>query len=243
MKSIPNHLHLHSLHLHSLRFRIYLLLMLLIFLFSTLVIYNNFSAFSLLRKNVYRNTEDTLILYQQHLEDTLDRTETWLYTLGLGSNTLFTLKNTAGNTTAWFGALYQLQTDLKEAMNTYTTNGFFCYLADKEQLITQSISADSLTFRQFILRMITQEEPNLSSWTVVETEGNYYLFRILYIDHAYVGAWVGLDALLDSLTGDDDTSRLVFSGGDGRLYCSGQPDLFITSPGQQQESPSRKSVT
>ena len=83
MKSLHAHLPANiqtHLHPHSLRFRILLLLMLLIFFFSTLVAYNNFSAFSLLRKNVYRNTEDMLILYQEHLDNTLERTETWLYT-------------------------------------------------------------------------------------------------------------------------------------------------------------------
>ena len=99
MKSVQVHLHP-----HSLRFRIFLLLMVLILLFSTLVCYNNFSAFSLLRRNVYRNTENALILYQQHLDDTLDRTETWLYTSALSNTALFTLKYTDGNTTDWFKA-------------------------------------------------------------------------------------------------------------------------------------------
>lgn len=232
MKTIQNYFHS-----HSLRFRIYLLLLLLIFLFGTLVAYNNFSAFSLLRKNVYRNTEDTLILYQKHLEDTLDRTETCLYTLAINNSALFTLKNTPQNTTEWFRALSQLQFDLRNAMSIYTANGFFCYLSAKEQLITQNFLADSLSLRQVIRQTVTQEAPNLSSWTVVETEGIYYLFRILYIDNAYMGAWVSLDTLLNSLTGDEDRARLVFSGEDGSLYCSGQPACTITPPGQQKESP------
>lgn len=218
MKTIQNYFHS-----HSLRFHIYLLLLLLIFLFGTLVAYNNFSAFSLLRKNVYRNTEDTLILYQKHLEDTLDRTETCLYTLAINNSALFTLKNTPQNTTEWFRALSQLQFDLRNAMSIYTANGFFCYLSAKEQLITQNFLADSLSLRQVIRQTVTQEAPNLSSWTVVETEGIYYLFRILYIDNAYMGAWVSLDTLLNSLTGDEDRARLVFSGEDGSLYCGGQP--------------------
>ncbi len=222
---------------HSLRFRIFLLLMLLIFFFSTLVAYNNFSAFSLLRKNVYRNTEDTLILYQEHLDNTLERTETWLYTLALNNTTLFTLKNTPYNTTTWFGALHQLQTDFRNAMNIYTTNGFFCYLPSSDQLVTTSNQKDTLPFRKAVLDSIAQEDSDLFSWMLFQTGDSYYLLRILYIDNAYVGAWVSLDTLLDSLTGKEDHSRLVFSDANGRLYRSGQPIQTITPPRQQKESP------
>ena len=222
---------------HSLRFSIFLLLVLTIFLFSTLVAYNNFSAFSLMRKNVYRNTEDTLVLYQQHLDDTLDRTETWLYTLSINNSSIFTLKNTASNTTAWFGALYQLQNEFRNAMNIYTANGFFCYLPSQERLITRDDQSNSLPFRQVILDSVSREKPELLSWQIFQTEDAYYLLRTLYIDQVYIGAWVSLDTLLDSLTGEGDDSRLVFSGEDGSLYRSRQPLLTITPPRQQARSP------
>lgn len=232
MKSVQLHLHP-----HSLRFRIFLLLMVLILLFSTLVYYNNFTAFSLLRKNVYRNTEDALGLYQQHLDDTLDRTETWLYTSALNNTSLFTMKNTDCNTTTWFTALSQLQTDFKTAMNIYTANGFFCYLPNQNQLITQSSQANVLPFRRIILDSIAEEDPDYFSWTLFQSEESYYLLRILYIDHAYVGAWVSLDTLLDCLIGETNHSGLVFSGADGSLYRSRKPVLSIMPPSQQKESP------
>ena len=232
MKSVQVHLHP-----HSLRFRIFLLLMVLILLFSTLVCYNNFSAFSLLRRNVYRNTENALILYQQHLDDTLDRTETWLYTSALSNTALFTLKYTDGNTTDWFKALSQLKTDFGTAMNIYTANGFFCYLPTHERLITQSGQASELPIRQIILETIAEEDSDFFSWNLFRSEESYYLLRILYIDHAYVGAWVSLDTMLDSLVGEEDRSSLVFSGEDGSLYRSLQPALSITPPEQQKEAP------
>lgn len=240
MKSLRSHLSSNiqaHLHPHSLRFRILLLLMLLIFFFSTLVAYNNFSAFSLLRKNVYRNTEDMLILYQEHLDNTLERTETWLYTMALDNTTLFTLKNTPYNTTTWFGALHQLQTDFRNAMNIYTANGFFCYLPASEQLVTTSNPKDTLSFRQAVLDAISQENPDFFSWTLFQSGDSYYLLRILYIDNAYTGAWVSLDTLLDSMTGKENNSRLVFSDTNGHLYRSGQPLLTITPPRQQKGAP------
>lgn len=225
------------IHPHSLRFRIFLLLVLTIFLFSTLVAYNNFSAFSLMRKNVYRNTEDTLVLYQQHLDDTLDRTETWLYTLTINNPSLGTLKNTPSNTTAWFGALHQLQTDFQNAMNIYTASGFFCYLPSQECLITQDAQSNTLPFRQVILDSITEEDPELFSWKIFQTGESYYLLRTLYMNQVYVGAWTSLDSLLNSLAGDNSNSRLVFSGEDGSLYRSHQTPLSITPPRQQRISP------
>ncbi len=240
MKSLRIRLHNNiqaHLHPHSLRFRIFLLLMLLIFFFSALVAYNNFSAFSLLRKNVYRNTEDTLILYQEHLDNTLERTETWLYTMALDNTTLFTLKNTPYNTTTWFSALHQLQTDFSHAMSIYTANGFFCYLPSCEQLITTSSQKDTLPFRQAVLDAISQENPDFFSWALFRSGDSYYLLRILFIDNAYTGAWVSLDTLLDSMTGKEDGSRLVFSDAEGLLYRSGQPSITITPPRQQKEAP------
>ncbi len=225
------------IHPHSLRFRIFMLLVLTIFLFSTLVAYNNFSAFSLMRKNVYRNTEDTLVLYQQHLDDTLDRTETWLYTLSINNSSIFTLKNTASNTTAWFGALYQLQNEFRNAMNIYTANGFFCYLPSQERLITRDDQSNSLPFRQVILDSVSREKPELLSWQIFQTGDSYYLLRTLYIDQVYIGAWVSLDTLLDSLIEEGDDSRLVFSGEDGSLYRSHQTPLSITPPRLQKKVP------
>lgn len=227
---------------HSLRFRIFLLLVLTIFLFSTLVAYNNFSAFSLMRKNVYRNTEDTLVLYQQHLDDMLDRTETWLYTSVLNNSSLYTLKNTASDTTTYFGALYQLQTDFKNAMSIYTVNGLFCYLPNHELLVTQSDQVSSLPFRKFILDSISQENLDYSSWILFQVEDSYYLLRILYIDHAYIGAWVSLDTLQASLTDTSNDSLLIFSGEDGSLYRSHQAPLSITSPRQQKKTPYAKEL-
>lgn len=232
MKLIKIHLHP-----HSLRFRIFLLLMLLILLFSTLVCYNNFSAFSLLRKNVYSNTEDTLILYQRHLDDTLSRTETWLYTSALTNTALYTLKNTASDTTTWFGALSQLQINFQNAMSIYRVNGFFCYLPNHKQLITQSDQVSTLPFRKIILDSISQDNPDYFSWTIFQSGDSYYLLRILYIDQAYVGAWVSLDTLSNSLIEKEDNTRLVFSGEDGSLYRSGQPALSIMAPILQKKSP------
>lgn len=225
------------IHPHSLRFRIFLLLVLTIFLFSTLVAYNNFSAFSLMRKNVYRNTEDTLVLYQQHLDDTLDRTETWLYTLTINNPSLGTLKNTPSNTTAWFGALHQLQTDFQNAMNIYTASGFFCYLPSQECLITQDAQSNTLPFRKVILDSITEEDSELFSWKLFQTGESYYLLRTLYMNQVYVGAWISLDSLLNSLAGDNSDSRLIFSGEDGSLYRSHHAPLSIMPPQQQRRSP------
>ena len=134
-----------KLKLNSLRFRSVLLLLTMVVLMIGLVAYNNYSAYTLLLKKVYSNTEDTLALYQKHLDEVLERSETYLYTTSTNNGSLISLKYMDMNTTEWFNALYQLRNSLQNAVATYTMDEIFCYIPEKDTYVTGSGNASITT--------------------------------------------------------------------------------------------------
>lgn len=223
---------------HSLRFRTVLLLLLLMVVMSVLIAYNNYSAYSLLLKKIYGNTEDTLALYQEHLDETLKRSETYLYMTATNDSGLISLKSHKKDTQAWFSALYQLQNNLNNAMATYTVDDIFCYLPEQNAYISGSGNSTfgAVTFRNRIKDAIQNDCLDLGHWSVVEQSGSYYFIRVLHIGGAYVGAWVSMDALLEDLAQNDQTnSRLYFVTEEGELLQNGQESITLTPPRHSDE--------
>lgn len=222
-----------KLKINSLRFRMVILLLLMMVLLIGLVTYNNYSAYSLLLKKVYGNTEDTTALYQKQLDDALKRNENNLFTTAYNSSFLRTLKAEEMNTVAWFNAAHQLQLTFQNALSTYTIDGMFCYLPDKDQYITYTHVAGQtgIAVKSQILHTIAGDSLNLSDWTIFELNNKYYFLRVLHMNQIYVGAWIDMDTLLNSLAQTADThARLYFMTYDGALLRSGQEPLILTPP-------------
>lgn len=218
---------------HSLRFRMVILLLLMMVLLIGLVTYNNYSAYSLLLKKVYGNTEDTTALFQKQLDDALKRNENNLFTTAYNSSFLRTLKAEDMNTVAWFNAAYQLQLTFQNALSTYTIDGMFCYLPDKDQYIayTHVTGQTGIALKNQILKTLAGDSLNLSDWTLYALNNNYYFLRVLHINEIYVGAWIDMDTLLGSLAQTADThARLYFMTYEGLLLRNDQESIKLTPP-------------
>lgn len=233
------------LKLNSLRFRSVLLLLTMVVLMIGLVAYNNYSAYTLLLKKVYSNTEDTLALYQKHLDEVLERSETYLYTTSTNNGSLISLKYMDMNTTEWFNALYQLRNSLQNAVATYTMDEIFCYIPEKDTYVTGSGNASitGIDFKKRIKGAIEDETINLADWTVIKEAGAYYFMRVLHIGETYVGAWTGMETLLELLAQNGKTNgSLYFVTPDGQLLRNGVEPLRMTPPEEKKNPYERELI-
>lgn len=234
-----------KLKLNSLRFRSVLLLLTMVVLMIGLVAYNNYSAYTLLLKKVYSNTEDTLALYQKHLDEVLERSETYLYTTSTNNGSLISLKYMDMNTTEWFNALYQLRNSLQNAVATYTMDEIFCYIPEKDTYVTGSGNASitGIDFKKRIKGAIEDETINLADWTVIKEAGAYYFMRVLHIGETYVGAWTGMETLLELLAQNGKTNgSLYFVTPDGQLLRNGVEPLRMTPPEEKKNPYERELI-
>ena len=229
---------------NSLRFRMVALLFIMMLLLFVLVAYNNYSAYTMLLKRVQGNTEDTAALYQKHLDDILKQNQTYLYTMATDNLLLKSLpyakKTSLTGITAWHSSLVQLKNTLDNAMNSYSVDGLFFYLPSDDYYITSNKqnNLSAMNIRRQIIRSINEGQIDLSAWTTFTESGNHYLFRVLYLNNVYVGAWIEMDTLLDKLaqkTGS--TMQLYFTTADGNMLRNGQDALIIPPPKAENHPP------
>lgn len=207
-----------------------------IFLLTSTVFYNNYTALDLLKKNIYSNTMDTLVLYQKSLDSNLEQTETYLRAKAIDNQrTLNTLRTASIHETDWFSAHYQLVQNFRAALPTYKTNSFFCYIPEKDQYIqhTNADISDSLAMRESITQLILSEETIHNTWRLLSVKGDYYFVYTLNYFGTYIGSWCSMDYLLDTVSND---TRLHFSTPEGELLRNGNESLFLTPP-EEKSSP------
>ena len=194
---------------------------------------------------MYSNTEDTLALYQKHLDEVLERSETYLYTTSTNNGSLISLKYMDMNTTEWFNALYQLRNSLQNAVATYTMDEIFCYIPEKDTYVTGSGNASitGIDFKKRIKGAIEDETINLADWTVIKEAGAYYFMRVLHIGETYVGAWTGMETLLELLAQNGKTNgSLYFVTPDGQLLRNGVEPLRMTPPEEKKNPYERELI-
>ncbi|MDY3918271.1 MAG: histidine kinase [Candidatus Limivivens sp.] len=222
--------------LSSLKSYVFCFLAGVILLFAVIVFYNNYKALELLRRNIYANTMDTLVLYQKNLDERLGRTETYLCAKLIdNSQNLNTLRTASLNETSWFSAHYQLVQNFNAALPTYTTNCFFCYLPEKNQYIQchNSNAAAAAAMKKTIPEKIRQEEVAYNTWMLLCVEGDYYFVYVLNYQGTCIGSWCSMAYLLDSVS---DNSRLHFSTAEGNLLRDRKEPLSLTAP-EKKSSP------
>jgi two-component system sensor histidine kinase YesM len=193
-------------------------LLFIMILLIGMVAYNNYAAFRLLRKNVYSNTFDTLELYQKHLDKQLSQAETYLRANALDNNAyLNTLHTTTLDDTRWFSACYHLRQSFNTSVSSYITDAFFYYLPESNQLIHSYSDGSALSshLKNTITSLLQSDQAKTGCWVQLNVDEEYYFLYTLYVQGAYVGSWVSMEHLLDSVNGND--GRLFFSAEDGTL--------------------------
>ncbi len=203
----------------SIRFYTAFLLLFLALLFTALVSFNNRAAFSMLLERVYRNTQDTVTLYQRQMDHEFSRAETFLYTLITNDADLVTLRYADGGSLQWYRALHRLEKSFKNALPVYGMDGFFCYLPEKDCYLSALHDSNSfLIMRKNLLEAIAREDADFSSWILLQTTEGDYFVKMISDRYSWIGVWIGADTLLNAAAGE----QFCFSEPDGTLLPRGK---------------------
>lgn len=205
-------------------------LFVLVLLFTAGLFYNNFTAFNFLRKNIYSNTTNTLIMYEKNLDERFRQTETYLLSKLIDNNqTLTSLRTASMHETSWFSSFYQLSTNFNASLPCYTTNCFFCYIPEKNQYIQSNNTNASVAaaLKKEIIHLITSEELQNNTWMLISVNDTYYFVYGLNYFGTYIGTWCSMQYLLNSVS---DSGNLYFSTSDGKLFRNNASALWISAP-------------
>ncbi len=172
----------------------------MLFLFLALIAFQNRTASSLLSERIYRNTQDTAVLYQKQIDYELDRIETYLYTVAFENANYTALCYQDNTSTAWHSALHYLGQDFRSALSLYAANGFLFYNPSGDDfLYTRQVQTSTLDLRNTLRSVISAEElPH--DWEIIECDDSFYLLRMIGVGKARLGALISVRSLLEAVT-------------------------------------------
>lgn len=218
---------------HTLRSRITLFLTLLILLFCLLIAYNNYSAFSILRERVFKNSQDTMIQYQKHLDDLLSRTDTYLYTVMLEDTNFRNISQNKQTGIEYYATKYRLSKEFQDASHSYMVDGFFSYFDKSDSYIAygNSTLVSYAALKNIVLDYIGQSPIPEDQWILLQTDQSYLFVRFMQSGDDYIGAWVSMRSLLHFLTDEEETnSTIYFCSKEGELLHDGDTPLTFLHP-------------
>lgn len=219
---------------YSLRLLLTIILIILLLLFSGLIIYNNHVAFSMLLKRVYINTQDTVALYQQQIDDHLRQNDIYLYTVITNNADFITVQNTDFQSTSWHNALRRLEKNFQNAISTYDIDCVFCYLPDTDTYVhayDNTVPASIRTPMKVLISSLLSDSPDsYTSWILLNHDNQYYLMRTVQTRGTYVGIWISLNRLLRVANQSMTESSFFFTSTNGQLLINGESSITLEIP-------------
>ncbi|MDO4284891.1 MAG: histidine kinase [Eubacteriales bacterium] len=216
----------------SLR-KLTLLFLLLILTFLFLVIsYYNTAALRILRNRVYRNTQDTAVLYEKQIDKELSRLDAWLYTLLTENGSFISLSYLQESDWDFYPAVQTLNRYFSNSLSDYEANALFCYLPGSDLYIAALANNEVYASMRQVSRTAIEQQARPSHWNLVRSGDVFYLIKYLKSGERYIGAVVSIDTLLRSVTnGDDERSSVYLSDDSGQLLENIASPVTITLPG------------
>lgn len=203
-------------HFRSLKTRILLLLIILEIIFAVLLSYNNYSALSVIKKRIYNNTKSTLVMYQKQIDNLMKQTETYLYTLAMIDSNVQKMIFAEDENVSWYIWLQHLKTSLTGSLSLYSVDGIFCYFPAHDCYLPATTDANAYQIRMQVLPGMMEGSADISDWHVVQCADMYYFCRILHLNGIYVGTWVSMERLIDTLVSDDNFSSMLYFSSDNQ---------------------------
>ncbi|WP_410511217.1 histidine kinase [Paenibacillus sp. BR2-3] len=190
----------------SIRFQLVAGFLIVIVPLIFLLIYNNFYAIEVVRKQTAVTHQTTMELFMNQMDNSLEEVDQYLYSAAVQETDLAYLRLWEGdNQQDYNKAKIRMYNKLKTDRNRFSqVDLFFIYSPANDDLIKTSLSAYSFAEREIIAAQIRQlfEDKkkldfNQEKWSVLNsTQQHYFLCRIIYTEGVYVGALVRADQLL-----------------------------------------------
>lgn len=201
----------------SIRFQLVAGFLIVIIPLITLLIYNNYYAIEVVRKQTAVTHQTTMELYMNQIDNSLEEVDKYLYSTAVQETDLVYLR-------LWEGDNRQIYNKAKIRMyNKLTADHgrfskvdlFFIYSPANDDLIKTSLSTYSFAERETItadIRHLFEEKKkynwNQENWSVFNSMQHNYLYRILYTEGIYIGVLVRADQLLIPLQSISQSDRV-----------------------------------
>lgn len=192
---------------------------------------SNTYAIYLVRKQVYESNKNTLRLYMNQMDRTLQQIEDYLVGLEVQEvnlNKIGTKEKGLDKQLAYYRLNQKFTSDLRQNYNML--NGLFAYSGvDQKSVIVHNTVEDYEQQMELegYLEKIFQENGNnearmQNSWYMEEIGTESYLFRIYEQENVYWGAWIGVERGLNNLFTVEITGldNLVVSDKKGNAFTS-----------------------
>lgn len=199
----------------SLLFYTYLLIGTLSVLIISLFAFSYWYALSALREQVYETNRSTLSMYSNNIDDSFQNVERFLS--GFNYNDEDLAKMHSSHELERYLSLSREHKKLQESLPSHSgIDGFFVFNPDYD-LYASTYQTRVSDAEHSALRADLRENLGESldvcpdKWFSYQVGHRYYLFRIVYLDGSYIGAWVNIENLLDPL-------KQTPLGQDGMIY-------------------------
>ncbi|MFC4099347.1 sensor histidine kinase [Paenibacillus xanthanilyticus] len=208
-----------------------------------LLIASNHYSIQVVRGQIAQSSQNTVSLYMNQIDNSLEETGNYLYTLAAQETSLMNLKLWEGNYhQAYNQAKIEMYNKISEEIATQKqVDTLFIYSSANDDLIQTTTGRSTFEER----RQVTEEVKRLlrdqlapgsaanDNWSVLNAGGHHYLCLIVRTGNVYVGALVHTDSLRFPF-------HLVDLGADGRVVLTDsrdQPlsdsDFFAADPALQ----------
>lgn len=214
---------------NSLSLKIVLLILIVILPLITLLFFDNFYGMSILRKQVAQSNNNLLSVYMSQLDDKLEDITTYLELISNHDLDMINYATYPDGSLYKSEAAYRIIHRMTSQIEYSSDVELFFIYSDDELLFTtdNKYNLDKELLKNKIEGVIfVNETTGNNKWQLLEYEDNYKLIKIIKTKFGnYTGAWLGLESLLDPLSGLD----LGNSGGIHIITENGFPLLSTFS--------------
>lgn len=203
---------------YSFRRRLYSILYLLITLqIAGFVVYFLFFSYTL-RRNAYRESRETLALYNAQITENLRGVDYFLMELG-NYNRDISVVATQTDPAEHYGDIIRINNQFEFSLRSFQNIlGLYAYFPRSDTWVGYSGSSESRqTFQPFLRDQLRSEEVletiqgvNGLYWVPYNYEGDTYFVKTFYIDSTILGAWTNIDRLTSALKTLREEDTLIF---------------------------------
>jgi len=221
----------------SLKFKLTLSVLIMTLPMIGMLLYNNVYSIDVVRAQVADSYKNSLSLYMDQMDTSLNDVDSYLNTLAGTGNDLIGIKMAETNEQYYLAKAY-IYNKFSQDMPLYRVLGsFFMYVADREDYMEVYSSTVSYMEKELvkahIIDMIRQQNfpqgLRTKRWQHARIGNEVYLVNIVPSGKVYVGAWVKADELLKPLQAlnlSEDGATLIASQSGEPLTETGIVDEY-----------------
>jgi two-component system sensor histidine kinase YesM len=216
---------------NSLRVKLALSVIIMTLPLVGMLIYNNFYAIHVVRGQVADSYKDTLSLYMNQIDVSLNDVDSYMNTIALGID-LLSIGQSVTDDEYYTAKIYMFKSLSKDIALYRSVNSFFVYEEERQDYMDVPSTFDfsheeKESVQNYIIELIQHQAIVKGSvskrWQYHQIGQEHYLIDIVQAGDAYLGAWISTDTLLAPL-------RSLKMGKEGEiLFANDQGEPITTT--------------